>query len=53
VHVWRTPHGYRFRVDGTGTHALGRGLDKLDHPGPLDHPDVTPLERAVAAILDR
>jgi hypothetical protein len=35
VHVWRTPHGHWFRVDGTGTHALGRGLDKHDHPGRL------------------
>jgi hypothetical protein len=24
VHVWRTPHGYWFRVDSHGTHALGK-----------------------------
>ena len=40
VHVWRTPHGYRFRVDGTGTHHLGRV------PKPQ-----TPLERAFATVL--
>ena len=49
VHVWRTPHGYRFRVDGTGTHHLGRGLDKLDHPRAAR----TPLERAFAAVLEQ
>ena len=41
MHVWRTPHGYRFRVDGTGTHLLGRV------PKPR-----TPLERAFATVLD-
>jgi hypothetical protein len=41
VHVWRTPHGYRFRVDASGTHFLGRV------PTPQ-----TPLERAFAAVLD-
>jgi hypothetical protein len=40
VHVWRTPHGYRFRVDATGTHSLGKA------PTPR-----TPLERAFAALL--
>ena len=33
VHVWRTPHGYRFRVDATGTHFLGRGLRQARPPG--------------------
>ena len=32
----------------TGTHALGRGLDKLDHPTAR-----TPLERAFATVLAR
>jgi hypothetical protein len=60
VHVWRTPHGYRFRVDHTGTYFLGRGLDKwfLRRRGTsrlegLDHPTAhTPLERAFAALLE-
>ena len=42
VHVWRTPHGHRIRVDGTGTHHLGRVPAAR-----------TPLERAFVAILDR
>ena len=42
VHVWRTPHGHRFRVDATGTHHLG----KVPKPR-------TPLERAFARVLDR
>jgi hypothetical protein len=24
VYEWRTPHGYRFRVDASGTHPLGK-----------------------------
>ena len=42
VHVWRTPHGYQFRVDASGTHFLG----KVPAAG-------TPLERAFVAIFDR
>lgn len=44
VHLWRSPHGYRFRVDATGTHPLG----KMRKP----HPDST-LERAFAEIIER
>ena len=42
VHVWRTPHGYRFRVDAH-RHPLPRQVPKPQ----------TPLERAFAAVLDR
>jgi hypothetical protein len=24
IYLWRTPHGYRFRTDHTGSHPLGR-----------------------------
>jgi hypothetical protein len=43
VHLWRSPHGYRYRVDNTGTHALG----KTAKP----HRD-SPLETALARIID-
>ncbi len=57
VHVWRTPHGYRFRVDAHRHPLPRRGLDKWS-PSPvegLDHPTAaqTPLERAFARIVDR
>ena len=30
VYLWRTPHGYWFRVDDDGTHPLGRDPDLSD-----------------------
>ena len=39
VHLWRTPSGYEFRVDHTGTHPLGRPRD------------LTPMERAFARAV--
>ncbi len=41
VCLWRSPHGYWFRVDQAGTHALGR-----DAP-------VSPLEQKLAALVRR
>lgn len=60
---WRSPHGYWWRVDHTGTHALGkesepgRPPDRIDHDvaGPLRPlpPDVrtSPLEVDFAELL--
>jgi hypothetical protein len=31
IYLWRTPHGYWFRVDNDGTHALGRDPDLSAH----------------------
>jgi hypothetical protein len=39
VYLWRTPHGYWFRVDRHGTHPLGRD------------PDGSPLETHFAELL--
>lgn len=51
VYLFRTPHGYWFRVDNKGTHALGRDpdLSSYEHPPPqtaLDHA----LDRLAAAV---
>ena len=36
VYLWRTPHGYWFRVDNDGTHPLGRDPDLSVHePAPF------------------
>jgi hypothetical protein len=55
VYLWRTRHGYWFRVDRHGTHPLGRNPDLRAHgvhaeehpaaPSPLEHQ----LSRLVAA----
>ena len=34
VYTWRTPHGYRVRVDATGTHWLGRDHQAGNDPDP-------------------
>ena len=48
VYLWRTPHGYWFRVDNDGTHPLGRDPDLREYqPAPSD----SPLERALAELL--
>ncbi|HEY0774074.1 MAG TPA: hypothetical protein VGD51_08335, partial [Nocardioidaceae bacterium] len=31
VFEWRSPHGYRFRVDHTGTHYLGKDAEQQGH----------------------
>lgn len=41
VHLWRTPHGYWYRVDSVGTHALGQ---RAFHA-------VTPAETALVQML--
>ena len=37
VYEWRSPHGYRFRVDHDGTHPLGRepAAEEPARPGPV------------------
>ena len=48
VYLWRTPHGYWFRVDRHGTHPLGRDPDLRPHgihptpPTPPGTPSCTP-----------
>ena len=53
VYLWRTPHGYWFRVDNRGTHALGRVPDLRRHDTP-ERPATTvprtPYERALAEL---
>lgn len=39
VYVWRTPHGYRVRVDQHGTHLIGQDTDAAGEP-------TSPFERA-------
>ena len=54
VHLWRTRHGYWYRVDAAGTHPLGK------HPDPTAHslPDTgtqavrSPAEQHFAALVD-
>lgn len=48
VYLWRTPHGYWFRVDNDGTHTLGRDPDLTVHDPPQGQ---TPLERAFADLI--
>ncbi len=54
VYLWRTPHGYWFRVDRTGTRPLGRDPDLGVLDPRLDLTPsgfVSPLERAFADLL--
>ena len=46
VHLWRTPHGYWYRTDPTGTHALGR------HPTPDELAGRTRPHPRVGITLD-
>lgn len=54
VYLWRTPHGYWFRVDNQGTHALGRDPDLSGYDAP-ERPATTlprtPYERALAELV--
>jgi hypothetical protein len=66
VYLWRTPHGYWYRVDNDGTHALGKNPDHTDHqPDQPDQPTPpqtparaapraaprTPMEQAFADLI--
>jgi hypothetical protein len=44
VHLWRSPHGYRYRVDNTGTHPLGK-MPRPDPDSSLEHAFVQIIER--------
>ncbi len=48
VYLWRTPHGYWFRVDDDGTHPLGKDPDLA-----VSAPTVpqTVMERALADLI--
>ena len=48
VYLWRTPHGYWFRVDRTGTHALGRDPTEAAYDAPSV---VSRLESAFAELV--
>lgn len=48
VYLWRTPHGYWFRVDHDGSHALGRDPDLTAYDPPPPH---TGLERYFADLV--
>jgi hypothetical protein len=48
VYLWRTPHGYWYRVDADGTHALGKDPHPTSHP---PHEPHTAMERAFAELL--
>ena len=48
VYLWRTRHGYWFRVDHDGTHPLGRDPDLTAHDPPAPH---TSVERHFADVL--
>jgi hypothetical protein len=54
VYLWRTPHGYWFRVDNRGTRALGRDPDLSEYDA-REHPAITlprtPYERALAELV--
>jgi hypothetical protein len=66
VYLWRTPHGYWYRVDADGTHALGKNPDPTrHHPNQPDQPAPpqtparaaprdpprTPMEQAFADLI--
>src|SRR3954468_15701353 len=48
VYLWRTPHGYWYRVDADGTHPLGKHPDLSKH---RPTPPSTPMERALADLI--
>jgi hypothetical protein len=44
---WRSPHGYWWRVDHTGTHPLGRESEPGHPPDPVEGDSAVPVRRAV------
>jgi hypothetical protein len=48
VYVWRTPHGYWFRVDNDGTRPLGRDPDLTAHDPPAAR---SSMERVLAELV--
>ncbi len=50
--LWRTPHGYWFRVDNTGTHPLGRDPDQVAGPLVADRPADAPLSPGEQHLAD-
>jgi hypothetical protein len=49
IYLWRTPHGYWFRVDNDGTHALGKDFDLSAHEPAEPADSFQPDERAEPA----
>jgi len=50
TYLWRTPHGYWYRVDADGTHPLGMNPDLPTHPAAEPQTD---LDRALSTLLDQ
>ncbi len=48
IYLWRTPHGYWYQVDNTGTRPLGKDPDLTAHAPP---PVSSPLERKLADLI--
>jgi hypothetical protein len=48
VYLWRTPHGYWFRVDTDGTHPLGKDPDLTPAAPPVP---LTPIEQTLADLI--
>lgn len=48
VYLWRTPHGYWFRVDNDGTHPLGRQADLSGYDLPVPQ---SSSERVLAELV--
>jgi hypothetical protein len=50
VYLWRSPHGYWFRVDNDGSHPLGRDPDLTGYDRPTPATD-SAAERAFADLI--
>lgn len=50
VFLWRSPHGYWFRVDHSGTHALGKEPRSGPAVSPVDHARGRPEEGSVPFV---
>jgi hypothetical protein len=51
VFLWRSPHGYWFRVDHTGTHPLGKNPEAHQQDAVVDEWRLTPLEARLANLV--
>ena len=49
VFLWRTPHGYWFRTDHTGTHRLGKNPSEADLAGRTNTPSAA--EAHLASLI--
>ena len=51
LYLWRTPHGYWFRVDNHCTHPLGKDPDLSQYEYPAPDSYASSCERAFAALI--